>query len=175
MLNLYSKQTQNCSQSALKESNDVMDGDANPPAFVQRAEEIEGGFQWCEYFFTAVKIVSRVQTRESLSVLNWIFILRYQKVKGEETGTHEHFQTTKELIRFFSFVVVSGNCLTRATCPGLTEMQLFHAQLLKPQKDENRGGTSQFGTIYIGYITVVWLWFFVCFCVVVFFTRNVFW
>lgn len=48
-----------------------------------------------------------------------------------------------ELVSFFSFVVVSGKCLTGATCPGLTDMQLFPSQLLKSQKDENQGGTSQ--------------------------------
>lgn len=79
----------------------------------------------------------------SLAVLNWAFALPYRKVKGEETAAHEHVLTTEELLRFFSFVAVSGKCLAGATCPGLTEMQLFHAQLLRPQKDENQGGTSQ--------------------------------
>lgn len=38
---------------------------------------------------------------------------------------------------------MSGKCLAGATCPVLAMMQLFHAQLLKPQKDEKQGGTSQ--------------------------------
>lgn len=82
--------TQNCSQTTLKELNDIMDGEAKPLAFVQGAEEIMGAFsQWYEYFFMAVKIISQMQTWESyLAVLNWIYTLHYRKVKGEETGTH---------------------------------------------------------------------------------------
>lgn len=44
------------------------------------------------------------------AVLNWIFILLYKKGKEEETGTYRYFWTIKELV--FSFVVVSGKCLT---------------------------------------------------------------
>lgn len=36
--------TQNCSQTTLKESNDITDGDAKPLAFVQGTEEIMGAF-----------------------------------------------------------------------------------------------------------------------------------
>lgn len=36
--------TQNCSQTTLKELNDIMDGEAKPLAFVQGAEEIMGAF-----------------------------------------------------------------------------------------------------------------------------------
>lgn len=50
--------TQTCSQTTLKESNDIMDGDAKPLAFIQGAEEIVGIFLWCEYFFMAVKVIS---------------------------------------------------------------------------------------------------------------------
>lgn len=46
--------TQNWSQTTLKESNDVMDGDAKPLAFVQGAEEIMGLF-----FFSGVNIFLR--------------------------------------------------------------------------------------------------------------------
>lgn len=97
-----------------------------------------------------MKIIFQMQTSESyLAVLNWIFTLHSRKVKGEETGTHKHFRTIKELVRFFGFVVVSGKCLAGSTCPGLTDMQLFHAQLLKPQKDEKpRWHFSEFGTTF---------------------------
>lgn len=143
----------NCSRTALKESNDIMYGDAKPLAFIQETEEIVifccwffflFFFQWCEYFFMAVKIISRMQHGKIyLAVLNWIFTLHYRKVKAEETGTHERFRTTKELVRFFSFVVMSGKRLAWATCLGLAEMQLFCGQLFKLQKYKNQGGTSQ--------------------------------
>lgn len=120
----------------------------------------------------AVKIISRMQHGKIyLVVLNWIFTLHYRKVKGEETGTHEHFRTTKELVRFFSFVVMSGKRLAWATCLGLAEMQLFCGQLFKLQKYKNQGGTSQFG-IRIGYVTVVC---FLSFFFLFFFTRNILW
>lgn len=43
--------TQTCSQTTLKESNDIMDGDAKPLAFIQGAEEIVGVFFMVWIFF----------------------------------------------------------------------------------------------------------------------------
>lgn len=76
-------------------------------------------------------------------ILNWIYTLHYKKRKGKEILTREHFWTVNKTGQIFQPGVMSGKWLAWATCPGLTEMQLFQGQLFKLQKLDNQGGTSQ--------------------------------